>query len=370
MVYAYMLSFEEILSSLNKEEDEEERHVIGWTCTYLPLEILEAGGLHPYRILPTPSSEKADAYLDPNFCPLIKASLGTALAGGYSFLSGIVMVNTCDGMRRLYDAWRFYSPSPFCFFLDLPRVITSSSIAYFSERLQEFMEQIEHTFQAKITEDELAGAIEDANFTRFLLRRLLSLKGMGNPPLRYGDILEIFAEQWRNPRKVFNKALERYVAQFEMETLFPSNGLKLMVTGSLLDGSPLIHLLEDLGGEVVTSDLCTGGRFLERVDYAADPLRSLSEAYLKKPPCARMYDTERRISHIRQELIRTGAQGVIYFTLKFCDPYLYEAPALKAALQEMDIPILFIEADYTARISGGSRTRVQAFLEMLERNVE
>lgn len=364
-----MPAFKEILSNLKKEEpDAEGRPVIGWTCTYLPLEILDAGGLHSYRILPEPSSERADAYLDPNFCPLIKASLGTAIERGYSFLSGIVMLNTCDGMRRLYDAWRFYCSPSFCFLLDLPRIINSSSVAYFRERLQELTEEIERHFEVKITEDKLAYAIEEANFTRLLLRRLLSLQGRGDPPLRQGRIFDIFAEGWRNPRRIFNKTLEQLVDRLEVEIGTPSNGIRLMLTGSLLGGSPLIRLVEELGGEVVFSDICTGGRFLEEVVSSSDPLWSLSEAYLQKAPCARMYDTERRISYITDQVKRTEVQGVLYFSLKFCDPYLYEAPAIQEALSQMGIPVLFIEGEYTGIVSGGIRTRVQAFLEMLETN--
>jgi benzoyl-CoA reductase/2-hydroxyglutaryl-CoA dehydratase subunit BcrC/BadD/HgdB len=363
-----MLSLKELLSDLKGQElGVEEKPIIGWTCTYLPLEILEAGGLRTYRILPEPSSETADAYLDPNFCPLVRTSLGTAIEGGYSFLLGIVMLNTCDGMRRLYDAWRYYSPPSFCFLLDLPRIINPSSSAYFRERLRELIDHIERHFGVRITHDGLAGAIEEANFTRSLLKRLLSLQGRGDPPLRHGDIIDIFAQGWRNPRRAFNKVLERFVAQLEVQPATPPGRLKVMLTGSLLDGSPLIRLIEELDGDVVASDLCTGGRFPEEVVLSTDPLRSLTEAYLGKAPCARMYDTERRISYINQEVKRTGAQGVIYFSLKFCDPYLYEAPAIEHALRQTRVPILFIEGEYTGVFSGGSRTRVQAFLEMLQR---
>jgi benzoyl-CoA reductase/2-hydroxyglutaryl-CoA dehydratase subunit BcrC/BadD/HgdB len=361
--------FKEMLSGLKDQEpDADVRPIIGWTCTYLPVEILEAAGLYPYRVLPEPSSDQADAYLDPNFCPFIKASLGTAIEGGYSFLSGVVMLNTCDGMRRLYDAWRFYCPPSFCFLLDLPRIITPSSLAYFRGRLQEFMEHVESHFEVTITRDTLSAAIEEANFTRSLLGRLFSQRGRGDPPLQYGDIVDVFREGWRNPRKVFNKALERLVVQLEARMTSPSMGLKLMLTGSVLDGSVLIRLVEELGGQVVASDVCLAGRFPDGVCLSADPLWSLSEAYLGKAPCARMYDTERRISYIRREVDRTGAHGVVYFSLKFCDPYLYEAPAVEEALRQMHIPMLFIEGEYTGAVGGGGRTRVQAFLEMLESN--
>ena len=71
---------------------------------------------------------------------------------------------------------------------------------------------------------------------------------------------------------------------------------------------------------------------------------------------------------LKEDVTRTGAHGMIYFCLKFCDPYLYEAPAVAEELRKMGIPILSLEGEYTGRVSGGTRTRVQAFLEMLERD--
>lgn len=81
-----------------------------------------------------------------------------------------------------------------------------------------------------------------------------------------------------------------------------------------------------------------------------------------------MFDSESRISALKESLLKSKAQGVVYFSLKFCDPFLYEAPFLEEALRELDIPVLFLEGEYTGRVGGGVRTRVQAFLEMLEKN--
>lgn len=363
------LNFKKIINEeKRRSSDLQEYPIIGWTCTYLPLEILEAAGIFPYRILPETSSDKADAYLDPNFCPYIKASLGKALEGGYSFLSGMIMLNTCDGMRRLYDAWRFYCHPSFSYLLDLPRIITPSSIAFFRDGLGNLIKQIEAHFKIKFSEEGLIRAIEEANTTRSLLKHLFSLQDRGDPPLRQSDILEILSEGWKNQRKVFNKSLKLFLQELETHPPYPLEGPRVMVTGSLMDGSALIRLIEELGGQVVSSELCVGRRMVDRIFIDTDPLRSLSQAYLEKTSCARMFDTDRRIGHIKQELERTQAKGLIYFSLKFCDPYLYEAPAIEEALRQMGIPLLFIEGEYTGKMRGGIRTRVQAFLEVLERD--
>lgn len=366
----YSLTFKKILEDLKEVEPPfPKKERVGWTCTYLPLEILEAADLIPFRILPETTTEKADSYLDPNFCPFIKASLEKALSGGYSFLSGLILLNTCDGMRRLFDAWRFYCKPTFSYLLDLPRVIHPSSVAFFKESLKDLIHQLDVHFGRKITEDDLQMAIERANKSRALVTRLFSLQGRGEPPLTHGDILEILSESWKTDRFSFNQALEKFIPLIGENQRVCSETPRIMVTGSLLDGSALIRMIEELGGVVVASDLCNGQRTLNWVNLNSDPLFSLSRSYLGKPPCARMHDTKRRIEGLKQQLIESHAQGLIYFSLKFCDPFLYEVPALEEALKGIGIPMLFIEGEYTGKPSGGWRTRVQAFLEVIGEDV-
>ncbi|MDD5703958.1 MAG: 2-hydroxyacyl-CoA dehydratase family protein, partial [Dehalococcoidales bacterium] len=87
-----------------------QKPMVGWFCSYTPQELLTAAGLYPYRIVPEPSSAitTADAYLERSFCPYVRICLAGALEGHYQFLGGLVVVNSCDAMRRLYDAWRHY----------------------------------------------------------------------------------------------------------------------------------------------------------------------------------------------------------------------------------------------------------------------
>ncbi len=350
------------------DESRQVSREVGWTCTYLPVEILEAAGLTPRRIMPEPTPAGGDAYLDPNFCPLIKASLGRAVSGELSSLTGIVMVNTCDGMRRVYDAWRYYHGSGFSFMLDLPRVLGPSALYYFRGRLERLARAVEEFYRVEVTGERLFQAIEEANRTGFLCSRLLELQGRGDPPLRRSDILHIVNSGCGVPRREFNRALGAVVSELEAGSSKPPKGVKVMVSGSPICGDGLVRLLEDSGGEVVAADLCTAGRFRPQIPVAGDPLAVLSEAYLHKAPCARMWDSARRMDYIRGEISRSGARGIIFHSLKFCDPYLYEAPALRTALEGLGVPVLIIEGEWRDDPGGGIRTRIQAFLEMLEGN--
>lgn len=320
---------------------------VGWSCTYLPVEILEAGGLLPERLLPPPEVPKEDALLDPNFCPYIR-SLLSFLQGEHS-LQAVVLMNTCDGMRRLFDVVVHYLDLP-AFLLDVPRKVDESSIRYFRERLQDLVHWLKEALEVEVGQEALHGAIVRGNKTRALLRRLLE------EGVKASLILGLVREGFSLPREAFNDRLKEALSRAESA----EGEVKLLMTGSLLEVVPLVELAEGLGAEVTALDLCTGLRFVQEVKREDDPLMALSRAYLRKPPCARMSDGRRR-QYLEASV--QGVQGVIYYVPKFCDPYLYELPSLRGLCEEKGIPLLVLEGDYTGRVTGGMRTRVEAFLE-------
>jgi benzoyl-CoA reductase/2-hydroxyglutaryl-CoA dehydratase subunit BcrC/BadD/HgdB len=57
---------------------------------------------------------------------------------------------------------------------------------------------------------------------------------------------------------------------------------------------------------------------------------------------------------------------VIIHLVKFCDPYLARLPAIRQALREADLPVLVLEGDCSLRSFGQHRTRIEAFVEMVE----
>ncbi len=343
------------------------RPEVGWTCTYLPVEILETANVKPVRIVPEPEAEKADAFLDPNFCPYVRASLGKAIEGGYRDLAGVIILNTCDGMRRLYDAWRYYASPSFAFFLDVPKLVTPEAVNYFREQLEKLTRELQKHFEVEITEKSLLNAVSQMNRTRELYTSLILAHSKGLCSLSYGDFLTLFQREYEMPRGVFNYVLERIVKESNKPSEADPERARVFVTGSILDGEAIIRLVEELGGKIVGLDCCLAERRPDGVSIGKDMLHELSESYLEKVPCARMKDTRTRVEYLIQGLERRGAQGLIYTSLKFCDPYLYEFPYIKEELENKGIPVLFLEGEYRGRPSGGIRTRVQAFLEMLEK---
>jgi benzoyl-CoA reductase/2-hydroxyglutaryl-CoA dehydratase subunit BcrC/BadD/HgdB len=138
----------------------------------------------------------------------------------------------------------------------------------------------------------------------------------------------------------------------------------------MLENPDIVAIIEDCGGRVAARDLCVTGRQAEQPIYlTGDPLLALARHYLSRPPCARMQDVQRRIEYVLGLVRSHKAQGVIYYVLKFCDTFLYEAPVLKQRLDQVGIPMLIVESEYRKGRGGSMQTRIQAFLEMLNGNM-
>ncbi len=342
----------------------EEAPVIGWCCSYMPVEALESAGLVPLRLLPLPPVEMGDPYLNPNFCPYVRAVMGQGLAEAYPFLSGLVIMNTCDAMRRLFDAWSHFHDLSFVYLMDLPRVTTPAAIAYFREEIQNLMDCLSSHFGVSASLETMKASFEASNRTQVLVQRVQTLVNQGR--LNFGDceVNELFRAGAVLSRTEYDSLLERAIHEFD--TGVSRKGVRILLTGAMLENPEVISMVETCGGRVVVQDLCVSGRQPESpISLTEEPLMALARHYVLRPPCARMQENQRRTEYVMNLVRSHEVHGVIYYVLKFCDTFLYEAPVLKQILDQMGIPMLIIESEYRKGRGGGTQTRIQAFLEML-----
>jgi benzoyl-CoA reductase/2-hydroxyglutaryl-CoA dehydratase subunit BcrC/BadD/HgdB len=365
------------LAALDKIQSLAERHLevvassgqpaMGWFCAYTPLEILQAAGLYPYRIVPEPARAitLADAYIERSFCPYARSCLGEALLGRYRFLDGVVVVNSCDAMRRLYDVWRYYVGGQI-YLLDLPRTDTDLAVAYYRECLVRFIGELEAHYQVSISTASMAEAISARNRTRSRLRELYRLNKSCGMPVPAGPLQRVVRASTMLPGDTFTGLLEQLLAEIGRTGSDLREGPRVLISGSIMDNPQIVELIEECGARVVGDDMCTGTRlFWQTVEPDGEPLTALSRYYLGRTPCPRMKDAQRRFDHIFQLIDDLPADGVIFYTLKFCDPFLYDIPLLKEQLGARGVPVLTLEGDYTPGTLGRVRTRIQAFVEML-----
>ena len=82
--------------------------------------------------------------------------------------------------------------------------------------------------------------------------------------------------------------------------------------------------------------------------------------------CAVFTPNPGRVEHVREMYERSGAQGLIHYCLQFCQPYQMESIPLEREFEAGDIPTLRLETDYSPEDAEQLKTRVEAFLEMIQ----
>jgi benzoyl-CoA reductase subunit C len=142
-----------------------------------------------------------------------------------------------------------------------------------------------------------------------------------------------------------------------------------MLVGSAITNPELIESIEELGGLIVTDELCTGTRYWSDpvvLDKNSTPVEAISRRYLNNFPCARMFPSDERFNRILDLTRDFRVDGVISQIIRYCVPYAHDLPLLTERLKANGIPTLALDVEYGTSGSGQIRTRVQAFLEMLE----
>ena len=121
-----------------------------------------ASGMRPRRMIPEARPAEADAYVHPNTCGYIKSLLASLVAEGASETAGLVLANSCDGMRRLSDICRARLNTVPQFFIEVPKKKDRDSIEFFASELKRFQANLESQYPGvKITDDGLRAAVRE-----------------------------------------------------------------------------------------------------------------------------------------------------------------------------------------------------------------
>ena len=354
-----------------KELAKKGKKVIGYFCSYTPVEIFTALDLVPFRIQGRVGKpvEQAGQYLESIVCPYVRSCFDIALGGELDFLSGVVIPHTCDAMHRLYDIWKYHLKPPYSYSLYVPHMTHQASFDFFQKEIENLKTGLEQFVGRSASEQDLIKAIGLHNRSRALLRELYELR-KPEPPLISGtEIMRVLVAGMTIPVQEFNELLEDVLAEVRTRKLSPDSKPRLLISGSEVDDDSLIRLVEESGANVVMDDLCTGSRFFwHNVDPSKGAIVGLAERYLGVT-CPRTYrpgKAAQRFSYLGDFIREWKAQGVILYTIRFCDTYQLDAPEMKDYIQSLGLPVLFLEDTYITSPLGQWKTRVEAFLETIE----
>jgi benzoyl-CoA reductase subunit C len=362
-----------------RELNAEGKKVIGYMCSFVPLEMITAAGCIPFRVrgnIHEPITT-GDTLLETIVCPYYRSCFDVSAKQKYDFLSGLVIPHGCDSMVRSYSVWSYALPYSYFHFVNIPTVCAESSFEFFSAELNTFRKSLENFAGKRITDEALAQAIRVHNEYRDKVRALYEFRKADPPLIAGSEVTRVLTVGSSLPIGEANTLLDQVLAEIGRREKTPlKKSPRLFIDGACIDNIELIKLVEETGGHVVADALCNGARdHFPHTDVGGDPVEALSRRYLGKINCPKTYrenkagtfegDTATRFGDIGAYAREFKVDGAILYVYKYCDPFGFEVPARKAYFKSINVPLLHLEDVYSGGTMGQLRTRIQAFLEMI-----
>ncbi len=359
-----------------RELKQEGRKVIGYLCAYVPLELITAAGLVPFRMKADVNEPitRADAQMETIICPLVRSCFDVSLKGRYGFIDGIVIPHACDSMCRTYDIWKYSLGVSYSHLVNLPHSTNDAALDFFKAELGTFRRSLERYVGREITDEGLARAVSMYNRKRASVRELYQLR-KHEPPLISGtELAKTLIAAMGLPVEEATRLIKS-VAEEVRPRAAVRQSTRIMVVGAEMDDVDFIKLIEDSGASVVADFLCPGAReYWSDVDVTSEPVDDIAERYLRRVNCGRTYRDrsgtypeylEARFGEIGTIIRDFKVEGVIIHVYRYCDPFGFDVPAMRGYVEQMGLPVLYLEDDYSMSAVGRLRTRIQSFLEII-----
>lgn len=360
-----------------KEFVENGGHLVGFLCSYTPLELIDAAGAAAVGLCGTSNEPIADAekVLPKNLCPLIKSTYGFAYTDKcpYTYFSDLIVgETTCDGKKKMFELLNDIKET---YVLQLPQGQDRPYVKdMWYEEVKLFKEKLEKTFDVEITDEKLREAAHVRNELRKKQLELYELQGMVPPAMKATETMSTLAQG------LFNfgakEQLKTYSAKVDAVKEAYENGARPVSEKAkriLLTGCPSTGVIqkvgmtiENSGGVIVCLDDCGGERTNKMLvdENAENILRAISDRYLEIH-CSVMTRNDGRIENTKEMIKKYKVDGVIEMVLQACHTFNVESALMKDMCEEEGVPYMKLETDYSTTDSGQIGTRIAAFIEML-----
>lgn len=346
---------------------------VGYLCNYLPVEVLNAAGVRHARLVRAGSARVVSAgerYTQSVFCDFTKSCVGffEEKDAFYGSFDKVYNFHSCSTMKRASEVIEQFVPTRL---LNLPKLRPSEDARqFFREEIVELKNDLAELTRRPVEEEEVRRQIGISNRARSLFRRISALRKRDDPALSGKEFLDIARGYYYLPTEKLVPELELLLAALEKRPARPGvRPLRLMISGSIMaDGDRrLLDIIEEeLGARVVVEDHCSGVRaFTHAIPETGDPYRALSDGYLDQAPCARMKPLADAVAFSGGLAREYEVEGVIYVFLKFCACYGVSKKEFIDEFRSQDLPVLEISSDYSESDHGQLKTRVEAFIDVL-----
>ena len=382
----HLIYFENLLQQANNDlvQDacKDGRLALAWNCSYIPEVLLDTDNCFGVR-LRAPNCTNPDMatyYMTNRSCPYSKSILERAFEGGYNFISALIGQECCTTMNRMEQYFEYCELIPndkfFCTYLDMPLRKTEWHAGYYRRQIeQKIIQPLEKVYGVDFSEEKLRKAVEQFNEVCRIITEMNAMRMADNPVITGYEFHVIQLCTLTCPKDLILPYLRETLQELRERQPDPKPWYRarILIAGSEIDDPAFTKLIEDCGAMVVADRYCYGslpGREQIEILDGETPLRAVARHYLRTSQCPRFMERARsdgRRTYIRDLCREYSADGVLYEQMKFCEFWSYERVLGVHILQEeLGIPTVGIEKEYTLAGAGQLRTRIQAFVESLE----
>ena len=355
------------------EAKQKGKKVVGVFCSYTPVELVYAAGAISVGLCGKSEQgiPEAETVLPKTLCPLIKASYGMAMTDQcpfFYFSDGILAETTCDGKKKMYELMNLIKP---VHVMNLPQGRDQAlAIESWTDEVKRAAKFLEDLFNVKITPDKLHEAIVYRNKVRRAIVDLYEVAKLKPSPVSGYEISTVAeSADFHFTDDDLVAKIQKITREFrERVREDKGNRPRVLITGCPNAGvrDKVIKTLEELGADYVCADNCAGPRTQKfMIDENAEPFRAIAERYLKIN-CSVMTPNTQRFDDIRELTHEYQVDGVIEIVLHGCHTFAVEAyNVMKIVQNELGLPYLRLDTDFSQSDKGQIETRLGAFIEMM-----
>lgn len=358
-----------------KEAKEKGIKVVGIYCTYCPQELILAAGAIPVGLCGTKEEPiaAAEEILPRNLCPLIKSSYGFAITDTcpfFHFSDLVIGETTCDGKKKMFEIMRDIKP---VHVMQLPHLNNSqASFELWVDELRRLKIHLEEELEVNISDDDIWRAIDVINLETEALKAVCDLNRLDPPRLSGIELLTVaWSRNFSSDKGEIIDMLKGVAGAPGLTENTPGAGKpRILLTGCPvgLGTEKVIRLVEDLGGNIVAMENCSGYKTLElRTDHTYDdPIVALAHKYIAIP-CSCMSPNPYRMELLTSMMDDFKVDAVIDLTWQACHTYNIEAYEVGKLVKQKGLPYLHLESDYSTSDLESLKVRIEAMLEMVEK---
>lgn len=354
-----------------------------FTSLFTPVEIVHSFGLLPFPLEPLGAlaasfdiatnllDETEKRWVSTDFCSFHRAFLG---ACSYGFLPEPLFLmatsHACDGTMKSFSQAANIVSKPLLF-IDVPYNHDSEALRYTSVQIRESVSQIESITGIKLNRDSLDRALEYSNKMTELQRQIRELRRSSTAVVYGSETLNLvmawamFAGSRRGVR-----ILKSY--RDEIAERLSTGHAKIEAKKRLLwlhlrpyFSNTIMNIFEkEFGVAIVAEEINTP------VEVYLDPARPWESLALKILNRIWSGSIENRLRNIENLLTSHSIDGVVHFSHWGCRQSNGAVRMIRDTVAKYGIPFLELDGDCVDprnNSEGQYRTRIEAFLEILEK---